>query len=163
MSDIFLITFTDMDYESFPEPIGYTTSEELAKSEVKRLNDLHQEVHDFRDKIYEHLKELNKIHEGPEKEKRLDRIPWKPGLGKEQITEKMKAERTLIELKNKKIDQRNNALGEEYDRKIGELLSEFKQSLEISEDVKKLDQENKDSWYSVNPKGHSYSKVSKIK
>jgi len=82
-----------------------------AKAEAKVLELEAEHVKDT--EAAEKLRELRDVIDGElgkvECEHLLPYPRWAPGLGKEQITQKMRNERTKIELKNKRIAKRNEA------------------------------------------------------
>lgn len=166
MKEIFLITFYDGDYEGCAEPIGYALSEDTAQNEVEYRNGIHQEVYDYRDAVHERRQKVRSENPDTHNYTRpLERPKWPSGLGKDQITDKMKAERTKVDLKNKRIREENSLKESEYNKKIYQIVSVFEKEQfdKMSSDAQILHKESKGDWsMKINPGGFAYIKITQI-
>jgi hypothetical protein len=158
MNEIFLIVEHSSDYDSFPVPIGYTETEELAIEKVAHLIKVNNEVKSLRDQIYEYKKNVI-VPSIPKLELEIapDYPRWKEGIHQSEITEEMRNERNTIKELQNDIRERNTVRSNMWHNLVNTMRSDYISSLNLDPEV--LLGVNSDS-HGV--QGYDYEKIEKL-
>ncbi len=136
-TQIFLIFDNPTDWESYPQVIGYTKTEEDAKSylanETKNYIEATELIAKLEDKRVAFIKTLPIVNF----EERLVRPRWQAGISEKNITLEMRKERNDIYVENLLIDDRNRIKMMERTNLVYDHLIKYYEFLSISDDVRK--------------------------
>jgi len=116
-SKIFLIYENPSDYESYPTVVGYTTTEEMAKSVVAEKIKEYQDALVWSEKLDTKRREFKESNPPfvfkpcPQFKK------WPSGIGKKDITKEMQHERDETQMLINKVQERNSKNMREYTAK----------------------------------------------